>query len=83
MLGTNFWPICLKEDNAQNLPPIFSGDIESPSKNLNEQKKTHQKILIFDEVMAHQSSPFFVPLKNDMIWRFDDMTSLEHKVENE
>ena len=35
-------------------------------KNLNEQKKTHQKILSFDEVMACQSSPFFGPVKNEL-----------------
>ena len=35
-------------------------------KNLNEQKKLHQKVLSFDEVMACQSSPFFGPLKNEL-----------------
>ena len=29
-------------------------------------KKTNQKILSFDEVMACQSSPFFGPLKNEL-----------------
>ena len=43
-------------------------------KNLNEEKKPHQKLLIFDEGMACQRSPFFGPLKNDLkfshgIWR--------------
>ena len=35
-------------------------------KNLNEQKKPHQKILNFDEVMACQISPIFGPLKNEL-----------------
>ena len=48
-------------------------------KNLNEQKKSHQKILIFDEVVACQSSPFYTALKNDLkfshgIWHIGAQT---------
>ena len=48
----------LKEDNHQNLPSFFNLRNRISFKNLKEQKKPHQKILRFDEVMACQSSPF-------------------------
>ena len=38
--------------------PFFIGDIESSLK-IWTNKKTHQKILIFDEVMACERSPFY------------------------
>ena len=65
------------------ITPFSYSRYRIPFKNLNEQKKPHQKILIFDEVMACHRSPFFGALKNDLkfshgIWRHWRM-----EVENE
>ena len=62
--------------------PIFYSRIVIYSSHLNEQKKTHQKILIFHEVMPCQSLPIF-----QLIWNASKifpryMTSLEPNVRN-
>ena len=67
----------------QNYPPFLIRDIESPLKIWTNKKKTHQKILIFDKVMACHRSPFFGALRNYLkfshgIWRHWRM-----EVENE
>ena len=62
--------------------PIFYSRIAIYSSHLNEQKKTHQKILIFDEVMACQSSQIYQPISNARKIFPRCMTSLEPNVRN-
>ena len=50
-----------------SLPDIWRNDFIKYSSFMNEQKKTHQKILFFDEVVRIWKSPFLVVSKNDFL----------------
>ena len=65
-----------------NFTPIFYSRIAICSSNLNEQKKTHQKILIFAEVMACQSLLIFQFISNANKIFPRSMTSLEPNDKN-
>ena len=77
-------PFCrsIKGMLLSKFTPIFYWRIVIYSSNLEEQKKPHQKILIFDEVMACQSLLIFQLISNASKIFPRCMTSLEPNVGN-